>query len=981
MGDSLSTNASSDSHTVELPQAPSTEGSKGRPFGDYVVEREVARGGMGIVYRARRNVDGSVVALKIIKQGPQASPRQVRRFQRETEAALLLDHPGIVRIYETGCSEGYHFYTMELVEGESLYALLKRKQRLDVNDVLELVALAADAAHYAHEQGVVHRDLKPANILLTPDGRPKLTDFGLAKQVKAKSHLRRTDHVVGTPYYMPPEQARGDMDLDRRADVYALGVILFELLALRVPFEGTTSMEVYQHVLNTNPPSLRELDPRVDERLERIVYQTLAKELGDRYPTALALADDLRRYQRGESIQARAPAWERRRVQRLRRRIALWGGLVAVAAVAAVLVWRSRVPEPADQPPPPEHTAELAAESQRREAFQTAEAALQELFGAETQAGLDAAEAKLEQVRAAVALLVDGGEGWSERADTLAARLERGEARLGLARARLQGPAGDWAGVAERLEAANDTELRVLRARALIGADRLEQARELLSAVLAADPYASVALLARAELALWEGDQPAAQARIKAILSQDPDDPAALALAARLELRRGALREALNHADAWSRATPGDADVAWLRALLAWETADAGALRASLKRLGEHPARVQAVNGMLALEQDDWAAARLAFEAALKHDPGLAEASLGLALAQGGAGERDAALATLAALGERSDPRARWLRSRAAAAGARLLLPAAWLERWIGDDAPSLARAEKLLARARAQEPVAAEAFRAELERCWLVADRDGLTATLAAARAYLGADAADPWAETQTDAEPGLGWLSCWEGEAQRLAGDVRAARRAFQQVRSGPSSVWAAAGREALDEPRVAPDSARPQRGFGSSAAWLAPLQVRTPAVFPRDALGKLARAGSWDAVLQVLEALAHAPAPRVASLRWRGLILLGALPPSLDGAPEVPAELRDPAQGADLLEAALAESPPAWADYGRALIARARGDAAGALSLAEADAETRPTAAGWRLVAALKRAAGDERGAEAAEQRAQGLASQRR
>jgi len=978
VAESFSTNASGDGHTVELPAVPSRGGGKrGRPFGDYVVEREVARGGMGIVYRATRKSDGAVVALKIIKQGPQASPRQVRRFQRETEAARILEHPGIVRIYKVGCSEGYHFYTMELVEGESLYALLKRKQRLEVKDAIEMVALSAEAAHYAHEMGVVHRDLKPANILLTLDGKPKLTDFGLAKRVSDKSHLRRTDHVVGTPYYMPPEQARGDMDLDRRADVYALGVILFELLALRVPFQGTTSMEVYQHVLNSEPPSLRELDPRVDESLERIVFQTMAKGLNDRYATALEFAQDLRRYLAGEPVKAKAPAWVRKRSRELRRRIALWGSVVLVAAGATAGVLYSRTPPEPSTPPAVDEDA-IAAETKRRETLEAADALLSGLLEQRSLEGLSAAEGKLTKVEQAVALLAEGGEGWVERSKVLDAKRRLASARLAVARGLIQGPGADWSAIADQLGELDgeDTALEILEAQALVGADRLDDAAALLEDVLERDPYAQEVALAQVELQLWRGEGQAARSALKTLLTQDPDSPRGLQLSTHVELRRGSLREALSHLDAWSRSAAGDLEVHWLRAQIAWEAGETGLLRVALKRLPTGQPPQLAAEAALKLLEGDPAGALTGFQAALKADPGLAPATLGVATAQHALGQDEAALATLDALAKRTDPRGRWLRSRALATSGRLQLVPAWNELHQGDGSASAERAEALFARAREAAPVAAQAFRGGLELAWIRGDVDALEGSLDAVRTHLGLSPVDPWAESQPDAEPGLGWLSCWEGELHRLRGDGKAARRAFGQVRSGPSAVWASAGREASSEGTVRLEGPR-----GAAPAWLAPILTHTPSVFPRDELARRARAGEWESVAAALQTLAQAPAPRAAASRWLAMLQLGEPVPELVDAPEIPEALRDPAAGAKLLLRSLEAQEVEWASLARALAARAEGDSARALELALRDAEERPTAMGWRLVSELKRAAGDAAGADEAAQRAESLDSQRR
>ena len=281
------------------------DGTKETVFGPYDILGEIARGGMGIVYRARQRSLKRIVALKVMKEGENASEKQIRRFKRETEAAAKLQHPNIVAVHEVGCHEGFHYFTMDLIEGDPLDAIVKRKEKMPVNRVLEVVQETSQAIHYAHGKGIIHRDLKPANVLLDTDGHPKVTDFGLAKQIDHKSMLTRTGAVVGTPFYMPPEQARGDVDIDQRADVYALGVILYELLTLKLPFHGETTMEVYHKILEEEPLPPRKHDSRIDKDVNTIVLKAMDKELSRRYQSALELAEDIERYLQGDPIKAR----------------------------------------------------------------------------------------------------------------------------------------------------------------------------------------------------------------------------------------------------------------------------------------------------------------------------------------------------------------------------------------------------------------------------------------------------------------------------------------------------------------------------------------------------------------------------------------------------------------------------------------------------------------------------------------------------
>jgi serine/threonine protein kinase len=264
-------------------------------FGEYELLQEVARGGMGVVYKARQRSLDRIVALKMILEGQLASEESVRRFHQEARSAAALDHPCIVPIYEIGQFDGHHFFTMAFIEGTTLSAQVREQGVPPPREAAALLLRLADAVEYAHRRGVLHRDLKPENVLVDQDGRPRITDFGLAKSMGNASGLTSAGRIMGTPGYMAPEQAWGRLhQMGPATDVYALGGILYFMLTGRAPFEGASTMEVLSQVTNRPPTSPRQLVPAIPADLEAICLKCLEKEPPDRYASAGDLVAALR---------------------------------------------------------------------------------------------------------------------------------------------------------------------------------------------------------------------------------------------------------------------------------------------------------------------------------------------------------------------------------------------------------------------------------------------------------------------------------------------------------------------------------------------------------------------------------------------------------------------------------------------------------------------------------------------------------------
>jgi serine/threonine-protein kinase len=312
---------------AELPHIPG-----------YEVEAVLGRGGMGVVYRAWDRRLNRPVALKMLLVGSHARPEELERFLRGAEAEAGLRHPSIVQVYDVGDVDGRPYFTMEFIEGGTL-AQKVAGARMSPAQAAAVVVTLAEAVQAAHDGGVVHRDLKPANVLLTADGTPKVTDFGLSRRLADATGLTPSGAALGTPSYMAPEQAQGNSQaIGPAADIYALGAILYELLTGRPPFRAEMTAETIRQVVEEEPAPPSRWNPKVTRDLETICLKCLNKEPTRRYADAAALAEDLRRYLRGEPIAARPAGtgesfarWVRRRPERA----ALVLGIILAALVLA----------------------------------------------------------------------------------------------------------------------------------------------------------------------------------------------------------------------------------------------------------------------------------------------------------------------------------------------------------------------------------------------------------------------------------------------------------------------------------------------------------------------------------------------------------------------------------------------------------------------------------------------------------------------
>jgi hypothetical protein len=330
--------------TLALVAEPKPPADEFPPVGKYDLLEKVAQGGMGMVYRARDRELNRFVALKLLRSGILAGPEEISRFLREAQAAGKLFHPNIVPIYEVGQHQGLHYFTMPFLPGGNLRG---RKDFFpgDPETIAPIIGKVARAVHHAHVQGILHRDLKPSNILLDERGEPLVADFGLAKLPEGGADLTHTGQILGTPAYMAPEQAAANpSEITPRSDIWALGVILYELITGHLPFAGLNTDSVRLSIATSDPPSPRKWAPALDRDMETIILKCLEKSPARRYTTALELAEDLECWKRGDAIRARPISAPRRWARSARRHpvytVLLTSVLLAAIVVFAFLQWR-----------------------------------------------------------------------------------------------------------------------------------------------------------------------------------------------------------------------------------------------------------------------------------------------------------------------------------------------------------------------------------------------------------------------------------------------------------------------------------------------------------------------------------------------------------------------------------------------------------------------------------------------------------------
>ncbi len=325
---------------------PAANGSRGAAsdaqmpviLGDYELLEEIGRGGQGVVYRARQKSLNRTVALKVVRTGQWTTSAHLKRFRLEAETAASLDNPNIVPIYEVGEHGGSCYFSMKFIEGGTLDELFKRDP-MPTRPAAKLIAELARAVHYAHQCGILHRDIKPGNILIDAKGEPHLTDFGLVRLMEGEGTITRTLDTLGTPSYMAPEQALGNNQVTSETDVYGLGAVLYHLLTGHPPFAGGTTYDTIRLLLETEPRQPRLWNAKIDRDLTTVCLKCLEKDPQRRYPSALALSEDLDRWLKHEPIRARPTGMFGRGRKWVRRNPTLALLILSLAGLAAAIGW------------------------------------------------------------------------------------------------------------------------------------------------------------------------------------------------------------------------------------------------------------------------------------------------------------------------------------------------------------------------------------------------------------------------------------------------------------------------------------------------------------------------------------------------------------------------------------------------------------------------------------------------------------------
>jgi len=354
-GGTLKKPPSSKSRLDDIPaEAAAFAEDPSRQLTNYILVKQIGKGGMGAVWKAWDKKLTRWVAIKFLLV---AEDEDVLRFQREAKLAARLRHPNIAPIYEVGeapatqaGAQTRHYLAMEYIDGHTMAGATE----LPLPELIDIFMKVAQGIEAAHKAGVVHRDLKPANVMLTSDKWPYVMDFGLAKAIQAESSISVSGAVMGTPAYMPPEQAEGKLDqIDGTSDVYSLGATMYAVLCKKQPFTGQTPMQILMKVCKEDPPTLRSHNPNIPEEVEKIVLKCMAKEKADRYPSAQALADDLKRYLSNQEVEAKGPSSLRIAAKQVKRNV--WPLVVGVVVVVAggAIAWMALKPTPKPPDPPP----------------------------------------------------------------------------------------------------------------------------------------------------------------------------------------------------------------------------------------------------------------------------------------------------------------------------------------------------------------------------------------------------------------------------------------------------------------------------------------------------------------------------------------------------------------------------------------------------------------------------------------------------